>query len=63
MKFSMRIRKEKYTNAQKARIFWESVSDVIENNEKKYDIAISYAQGVPTFYVADKINSIKNLFG
>ncbi|MGU8928596.1 glycosyltransferase [Clostridium perfringens] len=59
MKFSMRIRKEKYTNAQKARIFWESVSDVIENNEKKYDIAISYAQGVPTFYVADKINSIK----
>ncbi|MDK0690970.1 glycosyltransferase [Clostridium perfringens] len=59
MKFSMRIRKEKYTNAQKARIFWESVSDVIENNEKKYDIAISYAQGVPTFYVADKINATK----
>lgn len=57
--FSIRIRKEKYTNAQRARIFWESVSDVIENNEKKYDIAISYAQGVPTFYVVDKINSRK----
>ena len=59
LKFTVAIRKEKYSNAQKARIFWQKVSDVIEDNEKKYDIAISYAQGVPTFYVADKVKARK----
>ena len=28
-------------------------------NEKEYDIAISYAQGVPTFYVASKVKAKK----
>ena len=40
-------------------MFWQSVSNVIENNPKEYDIAISYAQGVPTFYVADKVKAKK----
>ncbi|MCM3568226.1 glycosyltransferase [Neobacillus mesonae] len=59
MKYSVRIRKRECSNAQKARIFWQSVSNVIEENPKKYDIAISYAQGVPTFYVADKVKAKK----
>lgn len=59
MKYSMGIRKKKCSNPQKARIFWQSVSDVIEQNLKEYDIAISYAQGVPTFYVAEKISAKK----
>ncbi|WP_241198873.1 glycosyltransferase [Cytobacillus horneckiae] len=59
MKYSMSIRKKKYSNAQKARVFWKSISNVIENNPKTYDIAISYAQGVPTFYVAEKIKAKK----
>lgn len=59
LKFTLAIRKEKYTNAQKARIFWQKVSNVIEKSDKEYDIAISYAQGVPTFYVADKIKAKK----
>lgn len=59
LKFTLAIRKEKYTNAQKARIFWQKVSNVIEKNDKEYDIAISYAQGVPTFYVSDKIKAKK----
>lgn len=57
--FSMAIRNKQYTNAQKARILWQKTSRVIEDNPKKYDIAISYAQGLPTFYVADKINAKK----
>jgi hypothetical protein len=52
LKYSFNIRKKKYSNPQKARIYWENVSSVIEGNPKQYDIAISYAQGVPTFYVA-----------
>lgn len=55
--FSFAIRNKQYTNAQKARILWQKTSSVIEENPKKYDIAISYAQGLPTFYVADKINA------
>lgn len=59
IKYSTGIRKKKYSNAQKARIFWQSVSSVIEDNPKIYDIAISYAQGVPTFYVAEKVKAQK----
>jgi len=59
LNYSTSIRKRSYNNAQKARIFWDSVSSVIENNSKTYDIAISYAQGVPTFYVAEKVKAKK----
>lgn len=59
MKYSFGIRKKKYSNAQRARIFWQSVSGVIERNPKEYDIAISYAQGIPTFYVAEKVKAKK----
>jgi glycosyltransferase involved in cell wall biosynthesis len=61
IKYSTRIRKQKCTNPTKARVFWQSVSNVIENNPKNYDIAISYAQGVPTFYVAEKVNAKEKL--
>lgn len=57
--FSIAIRKKQYTNSQKARILWQKTEKVIESNPKKYDIAISYAQGLPTFYVADKVNAKK----
>lgn len=61
LKFSLAIRKKNYSNAQKARVYWQKVSNVIENNNKEYDIAISYAQGVPTFYVAEKVCAKKKL--
>ncbi|MCP3029188.1 glycosyltransferase [Halobacillus sp. A5] len=57
IKYSSRIRLKKYSNAEKARIYWKTVSDVIENNTSKYDVAISYSQGVPTFYVAEKVQA------
>ncbi|MFJ7728159.1 glycosyltransferase [Neobacillus sp. NPDC097160] len=59
LKYSLNIRMKQYSNAQKARLFWENVSSVIEKNPKQYDIAISYAQGVPTFYVAEKVKANK----
>lgn len=59
MKYSLGIRMKKYSNAQKARIYWECISSVIEHNPKTYDVAISYAQGIPTFYVAEKIKAKK----
>ncbi|MCL6572227.1 MAG: glycosyltransferase [Bacillus sp. (in: Bacteria)] len=59
IKFSLKIRKKKCSNVQKARLFWGNVSNVIETNPEEYDIAISYAQGVPTFYVAEKVKAKK----
>ena len=59
IKFSYTIRKKHYTNPEKARLFWQINSNVIEESNIKYDIAISYAQGIPTFYVADKVNAEK----
>ncbi|UOR13786.1 glycosyltransferase [Halobacillus amylolyticus] len=59
IKYSSRIRQKKYSNPEKARVFWQSASKVIEVNPKKYDVAISYAQGVPTFYVAERVQAKK----
>lgn len=59
--YSVGIRKNKCSNPQKAGIYWRSVSRVIEKNPKTYDVAISYAQGIPTFYVAEKVKSKKKI--
>lgn len=59
LKYSAAIRAQKYSHPQKARIFWQCVSQTIEETQKVYDIAISYAQGVPTFYVAEKVKAKK----
>lgn len=61
IRFSLDIRKEDYSNPQKARIYWETAAKVIEANKKEYDVAISYAQGIPTFYVASKVNAKKKI--
>lgn len=59
LNYSVKIHRKKYRNSQKARLYWQSVSRVIEKNPQTYDVAISYAQGVPTFYVAEKVNASK----
>lgn len=59
--YSTRLRIGKNSNPQKARIYWKSVSKVISENHKTYDVAISFAQGVPTFYVAEKVTAKKKL--
>ncbi|SFD66996.1 Glycosyltransferase involved in cell wall bisynthesis [Lentibacillus persicus] len=61
LRYSFRIRRNQCSNPQKARIYWESAANVIEQNNKAYDIAISYAQGVPTFYVAAKVNAKRKI--
>lgn len=57
--YSLKVHKGKSTNSTKARYFWESTSNVIESNPRSYDIAIAYAQGIPTFYIADKVKAEK----
>lgn len=61
VKYSTLIRKKHYENHQKARLLWENVASVIEDNPKNYDIGISYAQGISTYYVAEKIKAKKKI--
>src|SRR5699024_1170154 len=61
VKFSAALRKQTCSNAQKARMYWQQAASVIEHNAKEYDVAISYAQGVPTFYTADKVKAKRKL--
>lgn len=59
MKFSARIRVTNCDSSEKARIYWEYASKNIENNDKEYEVAIAYSQGIPTFYVASKVKAKK----
>lgn len=60
-KFSFKLRKKKYTHPEIAQLYWESTSKCYNKTAKTYDVAIAYAQGVPTFYVADKVSAKKKL--
>ncbi|EPB8166150.1 glycosyltransferase [Clostridium perfringens] len=61
LKFSTNIRIKKSDNIEKTRIFWGFIGRFIEENSNYYDVAISYSQGIPTFYVAEKINANKKI--
>lgn len=52
------IRKKKINNQQ---IFYNNQKGVLERLKKKYDVAIAYAQGFPTYFVADKVEACKKL--
>ncbi|WP_271424747.1 glycosyltransferase [Aequorivita sinensis] len=55
--YSINIRKGEFNHPEKAQLYWESVGTSISKSTEKYDIAIAYAQGIPTFYVIDKIDA------
>lgn len=57
--YSYNLRKATQGNAEKARLFWQCTSKSIKPKKNNYDIAVSYAQGIPTFYVAEKINAVE----
>ncbi len=57
----MAIRKQKLLHADKAVEYWKSIGQTISSSERRYDIAIAYAQGVPTFYVVDKVDAPKKM--
>lgn len=59
--YSLRIRKTGLLHADKACIYWQTMGSYIEEVAKVYDVAIGYAQGVPTFYTIDKIKAKKKL--
>lgn len=61
VRYSLAIRKSGLLHADKAVEYWESIGQTIARSERNYDIAIAYAQGVPTFYVIDKVDAPKKM--
>jgi glycosyltransferase involved in cell wall biosynthesis len=52
------VKKKKMHSAQ---IIWQCASQEINNMNKHYDFAIAYSQGLPTYFVAEKVNAHKKL--
>ncbi len=46
---------------QEAVLFWKSYQWLIPASTQHYDVAIAYAQGIPTFYTTDKISADKKI--
>lgn len=55
--YSWAIRRTATFHMDKARLYWKHISDCIPMAAKRYDVAIGYAQGLPTFYVVDKVQA------
>lgn len=55
--YSMKIRFKSTNHIEKSVLLWKSINQRIEKKKKVYDYAIAYAQGLPTFYISDKIRA------
>lgn len=55
--FSFSIRKKNLFHKDRARLFWRDVSSCIPETSQRYDIAVAYAQDLPTLYVVDKVHA------
>lgn len=62
LSFSLSLRAPYHlSNGAKARLFWKHVMPCIPSPTSQYDVAVAYAQGIPTLYVADKVQAAVKL--
>lgn len=59
--FSFLIWFGKNTHADKARKYWRVIGPNFPDRKEKYDCALAYSQGIPSFYVAEKIDAQKKI--
>lgn len=59
LRYSAALRTGKHSHIEKAVMLWESSRNCFQSMEQEYDVAIAYAQGVPTFFVAEKVRAKK----
>ncbi|MGX2961382.1 glycosyltransferase [Peribacillus sp. JNUCC 23] len=48
-------------NMHSAQISWRWISQGADKLNKKYDVAIAYSQGTPTYFVAEKVEAAKKV--
>lgn len=62
LRYSIALRTTKrLNNPSKAVLFWKHQGRNFAIQQERYDYVIAYAQGIPTFYVADKFHGQKRL--
>lgn len=59
LRYSVALRTGKHNHIEKAVLLWQASHRCFDMLPKEYDVAIAYAQGVPTFFVAEKVKAKK----
>lgn len=59
LRYSVALRTGKHNHIEKAVLLWQASHKCFGVLPKEYDVAIAYAQGVPTFFVAEKVKAKK----
>lgn len=56
-RYSISLRNGHLVHKDRARLYWQYISSCIPFSKIHYDIAVAYAQDVPTLYVVDKVSA------
>lgn len=59
LRYSVALRTGKHNHIEKAVLLWQASHRCFDKLPKEYDVAIAYAQGMPTFFVAEKVQAKK----
>ena len=59
LRYSLALRLKKHTHIEKAALLWKYSQNSFSDLSGNYDVAIAYAQGIPTFFVAEKVKAKK----
>ena len=59
LRYSAALRTGKHNHIEKAVLLWKASRSCFDVMPQEYDVAIAYAQGVPTFFVAEKVKAKK----
>ena len=57
----LRINLNKKNRIQSEQVLYKSQKKVLEEIDKGYDVAIAYSQGMPTYFIADKVKADKKI--
>ena len=58
---SLRVNNYKQNTLHSEQVVFRSIKKIILPIQKKYDVAIAYSQGMPTYFVANKVNAITKI--
>ncbi|WP_099331369.1 glycosyltransferase [Priestia aryabhattai] len=58
---SLRLNKFKKNSLHTEQVVYKNIKNVMAPMQKKYDVAIAYSQGMPTYFIANKVTSSKKV--
>ncbi|SHH68340.1 glycosyltransferase [Clostridium grantii] len=63
LKTSLKLRLNNITRKKKhsEQIVYTSIKTILNNVGKKYDVAIAYSQGLPTYFIVDKVEADRKI--